>query len=157
MIVYTGYPHADFVWRCWAKGPAYGDLIGCNLGEPSWVLPLRDQTATDGELVTHEGLTRVEITGYGIDGEGVFHGQRPKQVADHDWTDLFGPSPVIYSPAKVLEPKDRILRTKANIEQKLLSLVMKFWRAGGYFTDSQDVIEQRALGDLQPIIKEFFA
>lgn len=92
MIVFTGHPDYDFVYRCEDRSASFGRYVGMRKGE-SFVepLPLSEKT-----LDLLKDLKTQRITGNEINGDGVFHGTPKAHVfveATKDSEDVFGKYP----------------------------------------------------------------
>jgi hypothetical protein len=92
MFVFLGHPDYDFVYRCEDRCASFGNYVGIRKGE-SFVEPL-PLTKVTMDWVANSKATK--ITGFDIDGDGVFHGIPKKKVFEtvtKDSEDVFGSYP----------------------------------------------------------------
>lgn len=158
MYVYTGHNIFEYVYVCTESGPDKGRLMGISKGCGPWRLPDHQQPlGFDAHLYIAERmphLKTVEIDGNGIDGSGVFHGTPVKKVSEIDWTDLLGPSPVLYNKHAAIKPKvfgEMKYKTKHRFVSELTLLVQELLRRSISRTSAEDVTWK-----ISGLIDEFF-
>lgn len=130
MIVYTGHSIFQWVYVCNERGPDNGRLMGMSPHCGPYRLPDHQQPLgadPHAFIRTHTPwLKPQEITGFGIDGDGVLSGTPARSIRDIDMTSVFGEYPANLKREKEIVPikfPEQKSRTKQRFVLGLIGIV----------------------------------